>query len=58
MQVISALSEPKKNRGTEVRIFIKTPVCQKGLDYTRKLLNKLGYKPKESREQTLLEFKD
>ena len=50
--------ETKKNCGTEVRIFIKTLVYQKGLDYIRKLLNKLGYKPKESKEQTLLEFKD
>lgn len=50
--------ETKKNCGTEVRIFIKTLVYQKGLDYIRKLLNKLGYKPKESNEQTLLEFKD
>lgn len=50
--------ETKKNCGTEVRIFIKTLVYQKGLDYMRKLLNKLGYKPKESKEQTLLEFKD
>lgn len=50
--------ETKKNCGTEVRIFIKTLVYQKGLDYIRKLLNKLGYKPKEIKEQTLLEFKD
>lgn len=50
--------ETKKNCGTEVRIFIKTLVYQKGLDYIRKLLNKLGYRPKESKEQTLLEFKD
>lgn len=50
--------ETKKNCGTEVRIFIKALVYQKGLDYIRKLLNKLGYKPKESKEQTLLEFKD
>lgn len=50
--------ETKKNCGTEVRIFIKTLVYQKGLDYIRKLLNKLGYKPKESKERTLLEFKD
>ena len=50
--------ETKKNCGTEVRIFIKTLVYQKGLDYIRKLLNKLGYKPKDSKEQTLLEFKD
>lgn len=50
--------ETKKNCGTEVRIFIKTLVYQKGLDYIRKLLNKLGYKPKENKEQTLLEFKD
>lgn len=50
--------ETKKNCGTEVRIFIKTLVYQKDLDYIRKLLNKLGYKPKESKEQTLLEFKD
>lgn len=50
--------ETKKNCGTEVRIFIKTLVYQKGLDYIRKPLNKLGYKPKESKEQTLLEFKD
>lgn len=50
--------ETKKNCGTEVRIFIKTLVYKKGLDYIRKLLNKLGYKPKESKEQTLLEFKD
>ena len=50
--------ETKKNCGTEVRIFIKTLVYQKGLDYIRKLLNKLGYKQKESKEQTLLEFKD
>lgn len=50
--------ETKKNCGTEVRIFIKTLVYQKGLDYIRKLLNKLGYKPKESNEQILLEFKD
>ena len=50
--------ETKKNCGTEVRIFIKTLVYQKGLDYIRKLLNKLGYIPKESKEQTLLEFKD
>lgn len=42
--------ETKKNCGTEVRIFIKTLVYQKGLDYIRKLLNKLGYKPKESKE--------
>ena len=38
--------ETKKNCGTEVRIFIKTLVYQKGLDYIRKLLNKLGYRPK------------
>ena len=50
--------ETKKNCGTEVRIFIKTLVYQKGLDYIRKILNKLGYRPKESKEQTLLEFKD
>lgn len=50
--------ETKKNCGTEVRIFIKTLVYQKGLDYIRKLLNELGYKPKESKKQTLLEFKD
>ena len=50
--------ETKKNCGTEVRIFIKTLVYQKGLDYIRKLLNKLGYKPKESKGQMLLEFKD
>lgn len=50
--------ETKKNCGTEVRIFIKTLVYQKGLDYIRKLLNKLGYKPKESKGQTLFEFKD
>ena len=50
--------ETKKNCGTEVRIFIKTLAYQKGLDYIRKLLNKLGYKPKESKGQMLLEFKD
>lgn len=50
--------ETKKNCGTEVRIFIKTLVYQKGLDYIRKLLNKLGYRPKESKEQKSLEFKD
>lgn len=50
--------ETKKNCGTEVRIFIKTLVYQKGLDYIRKLLNKLGYRPKENKEQTSLEFKD
>jgi anti-repressor protein len=49
--------ETKKNCGTEVRIFIKTLVYQKGLDYIRKLLNKLGYRPKENKEQTSLEFK-
>lgn len=50
--------ETKKNCGTEVRIFIKTLVYQKGLDYIRKLLNKLGYRPKENKDQTSLEFKD
>ena len=49
--------ETKKNCGTEVRIFIKTLVYQKGLDYIRKLLNKLGYRPKENNVQTSLEFK-
>ena len=49
--------ETKKNCGTEVRIFIKTLVYQKGLDYIRKLLNKLGYRSKENKEQTSLEFK-
>ena len=49
--------ETKKNCGTEVRIFIKTLVYQKGLDYIRKLLNKLGYRPKENKGQTSLEFK-
>lgn len=50
--------ETKKNCGSEVRIFIKTLVYQKGLDYIRKLLNKLGYRPKEEVNQTMLEFKD
>lgn len=50
--------ETKKNCGSEVRIFIKTLVYQKGLDFIRKLLNKLGYRPKEEVNQTMLEFKD
>lgn len=50
--------ETKKNCGSEVRIFIKTLVYQKGLDYIRKLLNKLGYRPKEKVNQIMLEFKD
>lgn len=49
--------ETKKNCGSEIRIFIKTLVYQKGLDFIRKLLNKLGYKPKEETKQGLLEFK-
>ena len=49
--------ETKKNCGTEVRIFIKTLVYQKGLDYIRKLLNKLGYRPKQNKGQTSLEMK-
>lgn len=39
--------ETKKNCGSEIRIFIKTLVYQKGLDYIRKMLDRLGYKPKE-----------
>lgn len=50
--------ETKKNCGSEVRIFIKTLVYQKGLDFIRKLLNKLGYRPKEEVNQIMLEFKD
>ncbi len=41
--------ETKKNCGSEIRIFIKTLVYQKGLDYIKKLLDKLGYKPKEQK---------
>lgn len=42
--------ETKKNCGSEIRIFIKTLVYQKGLDYIRKMLDRLGYKPKETKE--------
>ena len=50
--------ETKKNCGSEIRIFIKTLVYQKGLDFIRKLLDKLGYRPKEGNKQGILEFKD
>lgn len=50
--------EVKKNCGTEIRVFVKTVVYQRGLDYIRKLLNKLGYKPKEEIKQTKIFFKE
>lgn len=41
--------EQKFSKNGDICINIKTLVYQKGLDYIRKMLDKLGYKPKEQK---------